>query len=42
MEIPKGHQAVMPYLMVEDAAKFIEFTKDVFDAELTYRGERDG
>ena len=42
MEIPKGHQAVMPYLMMEDAAKFIEFSEKVFDAELTYRGERDG
>ena len=42
MEIPKGHQAVMPYLMVEDAGKFIDFTKEVFDAELTYKGERDG
>ena len=42
MEIPKGHQAVMPYLMREDAAKFIEFTKNVFDAELTFKGERDG
>ncbi|MGH9820607.1 MAG: VOC family protein [Pyrinomonadaceae bacterium] len=42
MEIPKGHQAVMPYLMVTDAAKFIEFTKAVFDAEVTYQRERDG
>ena len=32
----------MPYLMMEDAAKFIEFSEKVFDAELTYRGERDG
>lgn len=42
MEIPKGHQAVMPYLMVTDAEKFIEFAKAVFDADLTYKGERDG
>lgn len=28
--------------MLEDAAKFIEFTKTVFDAELTYQGVRDG
>ena len=42
MEIPKGHQTVMPYLMMEDTAKFIEFAKEVFDAELTFKGERDG
>ena len=41
MEIPKGHQAVMPYLMLEDADKFIEFTKNVFDAELTHHSTRD-
>ncbi len=32
----------MPYLMLEDAAKFIEFTKNVFDAELTEHSMRDG
>jgi uncharacterized glyoxalase superfamily protein PhnB len=42
MEIPKGHQSVMPYLMMQDAEKFIEFTKIVFDAALTHKGERDG
>ena len=42
MNIPKGYQAVMPYLMMEDAAGFIEFTKDVFDAELTHHSVRDG
>lgn len=35
MNIPKGHQAVMPYLMLKGALNFIEFTKSVFDAELT-------
>lgn len=35
MEIPKGHQAVMPYLMVKGALKFIDFAKTVFDAKLT-------
>ena len=34
MEISKDHQTVMPYLMLEGAEKFIEFTKTVFDAEL--------
>jgi PhnB protein len=41
MEIPVGHQAVMPYLMMEDAASFIDFAKDVFDAELTHQGVRE-
>jgi PhnB protein len=35
MKIPDGYQAVMPYLIVKDAAAFIEFTKKVFNAELT-------
>ena len=30
MNIPDGHQAVMPYLMMEDAAGFIELTKRYF------------
>jgi len=42
MEIPKGHQAVMPYLMMEDASAFIDFTKAVFDAEVTHHSMRDG
>lgn len=41
MEIPKGHQAVMPYLMLDDAAAFIDFTKAVFDAELTQHSVND-
>ena len=40
MNIPKGHQAVMPYLMMEDAAKFIDFIKAVFDAEMTHQDTR--
>lgn len=42
MEIPKGHQAVMPYLMMEDAAGFIDFIKAVFGAEMTHQDMRDG
>ncbi len=42
MNIPKGHQAIMPYLMMEDAAAFIEFIKTVFDAEITEQSMRDG
>jgi uncharacterized glyoxalase superfamily protein PhnB len=35
MNLPKGHQVIMPYLMLNGAMKFIDFTKKVFDAELT-------
>jgi PhnB protein len=35
MNLPKGHQVVMPYLMLNGALKFIDFTKAVFHAELT-------
>lgn len=41
MEIPNGHQAVMPYLMMEDATAFIDFTKAVFNAELTHHSMRE-
>ena len=40
MNIPAGHQAVMPYLMIEDAAGFIEFIKAVFGAEMTHQDIR--
>ncbi|MFC0186177.1 Uncharacterized conserved protein PhnB, glyoxalase superfamily [Pseudarcicella hirudinis] len=36
MEIAQGHQAVMPYLMVENARKFTEFCQKVFNAQLTF------
>lgn len=42
MKIPTGHQAIMPYLMLEDAAGFIEFIKNVFDANMTHESMRDG
>lgn len=35
MNLPNGHQVVMPYLMLNGALKFIDFTKEVFDATLT-------
>lgn len=41
MKIPTGHQAVMPYLMLDDASKFIEFVKEVFQAEQTFNRMRD-
>lgn len=42
MNVPEGHNTVMPYLMMEDARGFIEFIKNVFDARMTHQGERDG
>ncbi len=41
MEIPKGHQAMMPYLMINGASAFIDFTKKVFNAELTFSSMRE-
>ena len=32
--IPDGYHTVTPYLMVKDAARFIEFMTAVFDAQL--------
>src|SRR4051812_21267985 len=32
MKIPEGYQTVMPYIIVEDAEKFIHFLKTVFNA----------
>ena len=33
MNLPKGYQTVMPYLILKDVAAFIDFTKNVFGAE---------
>jgi len=41
LTIPQGYQQVMPYLIVADAAAFIEFTKKVFGAEEGYKAMRD-
>ncbi|MCC9070427.1 VOC family protein [Flavobacterium sp. F-65] len=35
MEIPTTHQTVMPYLILNGALQFIDFTKNVFNAEIT-------
>ncbi|WP_200911881.1 VOC family protein [Pedobacter sp. Hv1] len=35
MNIPKEHQTVMPYLMLADAKKFIDFVQLIFDATIT-------
>lgn len=36
MNIPAGHQTVMPYLIVNGALKFIDFTKKVFNAHVSH------
>ncbi len=41
MEIPEGYQQVMPYLIVKDAARFMDFMKNVFSAEEKLRIMRD-
>lgn len=40
MEIPEGHQTIMPYLIVEDADGFFDFAENVFGATLTYPSPR--
>src|SRR5664279_4024196 len=41
MKIPGGHQKIMPYLIVEGAEKFIEFTSNVFEAKEMYKAMRE-
>ena len=41
MNIPNNYQAVMPYLIVDNAAAFIDFTQKVFGASLTNKTMRD-
>lgn len=40
MEIPSGHQGVIPYLAMDAPGKFLEFVEKAFDATLTYPEER--
>ena len=40
LNIPEGYQQIMPYLIVENAADFFSFTKNVFDAEERYKAMR--
>jgi uncharacterized glyoxalase superfamily protein PhnB len=43
MKLPIGHQAVMPYLILNGALQFIAFTKNVFNAKsLTQALREDG
>ncbi len=41
MKIPNGHQVVMPYLIVNNASDFIDFTKSVFGSEVIFQKMRD-
>ncbi len=34
MDIPKNHQSVMPYLILNDVRGFLLFVQNVFDAEI--------
>ena len=41
MKIPGSHQTIMPYLIVDGAEKFIDFTKSVFNAEEIFKRMRE-
>ncbi len=41
MKIPNSHQTIMPYLILPNAEKFIEFTQKVFNAESTFKRMRE-
>ena len=41
MKIAKGHQPVMPYLILKDADAFIAFTQKVFDAVEVFKSYSD-
>ncbi|MCH5689229.1 hypothetical protein LWM68_36305 [Niabella sp. W65] len=41
MKVPNGHQPLMPYLILKNAASFIEFTKIVFGAKEVFKSYRD-
>ena len=40
LNIPEGYQAIMPYLIIENAPAFFQFTKNVFGAEEKHRTMR--
>lgn len=37
MKIPNGHQVLMPYMIMDGALQFIDFIKNVFDAQITHQ-----
>ncbi len=40
VKIPEGYQQLMPFLILENAAAFLDFTKNVFGAEEKYKAMR--
>lgn len=41
LNFPTDYQQVMPYLIIDDAAGFLKFTQDVFDAKERMKHMRD-
>ena len=41
-KIPEGYQTITPYLIIDNAAGFIQFTQDVFGAVIINKYMRDG
>jgi len=41
LKIPAGYQTVIPYLIIENASKFLAFTEKVFDAKEKFKEMRD-
>jgi uncharacterized glyoxalase superfamily protein PhnB len=41
MKIPQGHQAVMPYLIMDDADAFLDFVRVVFPVDIVYESRND-
>ncbi|HEY2583132.1 MAG TPA: VOC family protein [Mucilaginibacter sp.] len=41
VKIPEGYPRVMPYLIVENAAGFLDFTQKVLGAEVKFKEMRD-
>lgn len=40
-KIPEGYPTITPYLIIKNAAAFIQFTQNVFNAELVNKHMRD-
>lgn len=41
MKIPSTHQTVMPYLILKNASKFIDFAENVFNAKVIHKSFRE-
>ena len=42
LQVPENYQAVMPYLILQDAGSFIKFAERVFEAKIALKEMRDG